>query len=163
MEIISKILGSQARVKIMRLFLLNKTKGFKNAEVGKRSRVPANVVRRELRLLNSIDFIKKKSSSSSEWCFDPSFKYAPELEDFLINADSLDNEAILNNFKNAGKPKLVVVSGVFIKNKDSRVDLLVVGDKLKRGKIDEGVHKLEAEIGSELVYAVFDTKEFIYR
>ena len=34
---------------------------------------------------------------------------------------------------------------------------------MKRGKIEEGIRKLEAEIGAELVYAIFDTKEFIYR
>jgi len=59
--------------------------------------------------------------------------------------------------------KFLLVSGIFIKNKDSRVDLLIVGDKMKRGKIEEGIRKLEAEIGAELVYAIFETKEFIYR
>ena len=34
---------------------------------------------------------------------------------------------------------------------------------MKKSKIEEEVHKLEAEIGTELVYAVFDTKEFVYR
>ena len=34
---------------------------------------------------------------------------------------------------------------------------------MKRNKIEEGVKKIEAEIGTELSYAVFDTKEFIYR
>ena len=34
---------------------------------------------------------------------------------------------------------------------------------MKRNKIEEEIKKLEAEIGTELVYAVFDTKEFIYR
>ena len=43
------------------------------------------------------------------------------------------------------------------------MDLLIVGDKMKRGKIEEGIRKLEAEIGAELVYAIFDTKEFLYR
>ena len=85
------------------------------------------------------------------------------MEDLLINTESLDNEAILRHFKSAGKTKLLLVSGVFIKNKDSRVDLLIVGDKMKRGRIEETIRKLEAEIGAELTYAVFETKEFIYR
>ena len=34
---------------------------------------------------------------------------------------------------------------------------------MKRGKIEMGIRKLEAEIGTELVYAIFDTKEFLYR
>jgi predicted nucleotidyltransferase len=75
----------------------------------------------------------------------------------------VNKQKLLGNFKNVGQVKLLVASGVFIKNDDSRVDLLIVGDKMKRGKIEEVVRRLEAEIGTELVYAIFDTKEFIYR
>ncbi|MBI3888612.1 hypothetical protein HY311_02365 [Candidatus Nomurabacteria bacterium] len=163
MEILEKILGNSARVKIMRLFLLNRGKGFTSKDVVKRSRVGVNLVRKELRLLSSINFIKKHSSTKPEWYFNSSFKYSAEFEDLLVRSDSLNKEKILDSFKKAGRVKLVVISGVFIKNEDSRVDLLIVGDKLKRGKIEEGIKKLEAEIGAELVYAVFETKEFLYR
>jgi len=160
MEILGKILGSTARVKIMRLFLLNHGKGFQNADIAKRSRTSADIVRRELRLLASIGFLKKRGH---DWYFDPAFKYGSELEALLINTDTLNTEGILTNFKKVGRIKLLIVSGIFIKNKDSEVDILIVGDKLKKGKIEEGIRKLEAEIGAELVYAFFDTKEFIYR
>jgi hypothetical protein len=163
MEILGKIFGNEARVKIMRLFLLNRGNGFTSKEVVKRSRVNQNVVRRELKLLSSINFIKKRSSVSPEWFFNSSFKYGGEFEDLLVRSDSLNKEKILDNFKKVGRVKLIIISGVFIKNNDSRVDLLVVGDKMKRGKIEEGIRKLEAEIGAELVYAIFDTKEFLYR
>jgi len=160
MEILGKILGNQARVKIMRLFLLNPAVGFSSKEIKKRSRVNQNLISKELKLLSSINFIKKKNQN---WHFNPLFKYAREIEDLLINSDSLDKRIILETFKKVGKVKLLVVSGIFIKNKDSRVDLLIVGDKMRKGKIEEGIHKLEAEIGAELTYAIFDTKEFIYR
>ena len=163
MEVLSKILGNGARVKIMRLFLLNRGKVFANKEVVKRSRVNQLIVRRELRLLSSVNFIKKRSLASPGWSFNSSFKYAGEFEDLLLSSDILNRQAILDNFKKVGRTKLIVVSGVFIKNHDSRVDLLIVGDKMKRSKIEEGIRKIEAEIGVELVYAVFDTKEFIYR
>ncbi|MEJ0001565.1 MAG: hypothetical protein WDN09_00015 [bacterium] len=160
MEILGKILGSPARVKIMRLFLLNPTKSFSNKEVAKRSRVDIAAARREIRLLLSIKFIKHRGK---EWSFNPLFKYAGELEDLLVGSETLDKDAIADSFKKVGRVKLLLVSGVFIKNKDSRVDLLIVGDRMKRGKIDEEIRKLEAEIGMELVYAVFDTKDFLYR
>lgn len=163
MEILGKILGNPARVKIMRLFLLNKGKGFKNSDITKRSRVSAEFVRRELRLLDSIGFVKKRSKTSNEWCFNTLFKYASEFEHLLVRSDTLNKKVILDYFKKVGKVKLLIISGVFMKNNESRVDLLIVGDKMKRRKIDEGIKKLEAEIGVELVYAVFDTKEFIYR
>jgi hypothetical protein len=160
MEILGKILGSPAKVKIMRLFLLNPGQGFKSKDIAKRSRVSAQNVGKELRILSSIGFIKKRSL---DWYLDSNFKYGQELENLLVNSDSLDKNAIVNNFKKVGKIKLLIVAGIFIKNKDSRADLLIVGDKMKRGKIEEGIRKMEAEIGSELTYAIFDTKEFLYR
>jgi len=160
MEILAKLLGSQARVKIMRLFLLNKDKTFTNKEIATRSRVNPNQIRTELKTLESINFIKKRTTG---WFFSPTFKYIKEFEGLLISADTLDEQAIADSFKKVGRVKLLVVAGVFIKNKDSRVDLLIVGDKMKKSKIEEGVRRLEAEIGSEIVYAIFETKEFIYR
>jgi len=160
MEILGKILGSPARVKIMRLFLLNRGKWFKSKDIAKRSQVSPSVTRRELQLLSSVDFIKRRAR---DWSFNSSFKYASEIEGLLVNSDTLNHKDIIDNFKKSGKIKLLLVSGVFIKNEDSRVDLLIVGDKIKRGKTEEGVRKLEAEIGRELVYAIFDTKEFVYR
>ena len=153
-------MGSLARVKIMRLFLLNQMVGFTSKDIAKRSRVNLNALRKELKLLTSIGFIKKRSK---DYIFNPSFKYGTEMEGLLISSDTVDSESILEIFKKTGKVKLLIVSGIFIKNKDSRVDLLIVGDKLMRGKIEEGVRRLEAEIGTELTYAVFDAKEFAYR
>jgi hypothetical protein len=163
MEILGKILGSPARVKIMRLFLVNKNNNFNPKEVAERSRVGVNIVRRELRLLASVNFVKKRSASSTEWYYNPTFKYGAEFEELLVLGESLSNESIVETFKKVGKIKLLIVSGVFIKNSDSRVDLLIVGDNMKRGKIEEGIRKIEAEMGAELVYAVFETQEFLYR
>lgn len=160
MEILGKILGNSARVKIMRLFLLNRGKGFKSKDIVKRSRVSSDIVRKELQLLVSVNFIKKRGL---DWYFNSFFKYAPEFEDLLIRSHTLDKTKLLDNFKKVGRVKLLVISGVFIKNGNSRVDLLIVGNKLKKGKIEKGIRKLEAEIGTELVYAIFETKEFIYR
>jgi hypothetical protein len=58
---------------------------------------------------------------------------------------------------------MVIVSGVFIQNTDSRVDLLIVGDNLKRTAIDRIVKNMEAEIGKELIFASFETSDFHYR
>ncbi|HEY4494072.1 MAG TPA: hypothetical protein VJB95_01405 [Candidatus Paceibacterota bacterium] len=160
MEILGKILGSSARVKVMRLFLVNKGKNFKNKDVAARCRISSDTARKELNLLSSTGFIKKRGQ---DWSFNYDFKYGPEIENLLISTDTVDKEALSDGFKKAGKMKLLVASGIFIKNKDSRVDLLIVGDKMKRGRIEEEIRKLEAEIGAELVYAVFETKEFVYR
>lgn len=161
MEILGKILGSGARVRVMRLFLLNKSKRFKSQDIAKRSRINSEVIRKELKLLSSAGFIKKRGAT--DWIFNPSFEYVSPMEELLINTETVNKQAIVDNLKKVGRVKLILISGIFIKNKDSRVDMLIVGDNLKRSKIDEEVRKLEAEIGAELVYAVFNTKEFVYR
>lgn len=163
MEILGKILGNGARVKIMRLFLLNRSNGFTNKDVAKRSRVNLIITNKELKLLASVGFIKKRSAVSAEWYFNSLFKYGEEFESLLLSSDTLSKQTILNNFKKVGKVKLIIISGIFIKNHDSRVDMLIVGDKMKRNKIEEGIKKIEAEMGVELVYAIFETKEFLYR
>lgn len=160
MEILAKLLGGIARIKIMRLFLLNKDKFFTIQEIEKRSLVKSPLLRKEIKLLALVGFIKKRSNS---YCFDFNFKYREEFENLLVGSDSLSAETISEAFKKVGRIKLLLVSGVFIRNKDSRVDLLIVGDKMKKSKIEESVKRIEAEIGAEITYAVFEYKEFIYR
>lgn len=160
MEILGKIFGTPARVKIMRLFLLNKNKTFTNADIATRSRVSIEGVRKEIRLLESIEFIKKRPNG---YIFNQTFKYTKELENLLVSTDVLDKEAVANGFKKVGKLKLLIVSGIFIKDKDSRVDILLVGDNLNKSKIEDSIRKMEAEVGTEMTYASFTTKDFIYR
>jgi len=163
MDILGKILGNEARVRIMRLFLLNRGKGFKSKDIVKRSRVPSGAVGRELRLLSSVGFVKKRSAAAQEWYFNSLFKYTREFEDLLVMSNTFDRRVIIDHFKKSGRLKLVIIAGVFIKNNDSRVDLLIVGEGMKARMVEEGAKKLEALIGTELVYAVFDKKEFAYR
>lgn len=160
MEILGKLLGSVARVKIMRLFLLNKDGTFDVKEIEKRSLVKAPAIRKELKLLESVAFVRKKTSG---YQFNLNFKYQKEFESLLISSDSLSIDNIHQMFKKAGKIRLLLVAGVFIKNEDSRLDLFIVGDNLKRNRVEDGIKKLEAEIGREITYAIFEYKEFIYR
>ncbi|MBP6866392.1 MAG: hypothetical protein KBC12_02540 [Candidatus Pacebacteria bacterium] len=160
MEILSKLIGSPARIKIMRLFLQNKDTVFLPKDVSSRSRVSSDVLRRELKLLQSVGFLKKNTKG---YFFNIAFKYTREFETLLVGSDTMDETSIAESFKKVGKTKLLIVSGFFIKNKDSRIDLLIVGDSLQKGKIEEAVKKLESEIGTELTYATFDTNEFVYR
>ena len=160
MEILGKIFGTTARVKIMRLFLLNRNKVFVNADIATRSRVSPEGVRKEIRLLESIEFIKKRPNG---YIFNQNFLYTKELENLLVSTEVLDKEAVATSFKKVGKLKLLVVSGIFIKDKDSRVDILLVGDNLNKSKIEDSIRKMEAEVGTEMTYASFTTKDFIYR
>ena len=59
--------------------------------------------------------------------------------------------------------KLIIVAGVFIQEKESRADILIVGDNVKRTSLENTIKTLESEIGKELRYAYFTTDDFRYR
>ncbi|MCK5026809.1 MAG: hypothetical protein KAS07_00155 [Candidatus Pacebacteria bacterium] len=179
MDAFGILFGSGARVKIIRLFLLNSEDVFENAVIAKRSKVTASVVRKELALLLKAGLIRKKSffkeippkTKSGKpkkkrvcgWALNGSFELLKPLRDFLINTEPMRKDEISNKFKHVGKIKLLVISGIFIQDRDSRVDLLIVGDNLKKGLIENALQAVEAEVGKEISYAYFDTQEFLYR
>jgi hypothetical protein len=172
MDTLAKLFGGQARIKIMRLFLLN-SQAFEIEEVANRSRVTKANARKEVHALSAMGFIKSKiitregargaKRKISAWQLNPSFQYLQSISDLLVNPDLLLQEDLAQRFRQAGKIKLMIVSGVFIGVEESRVDVLLVGDKLKKNILQQVVKGLEAEIGKELDYVVFDSKEFMYR
>jgi hypothetical protein len=178
LETLGKIFGSLPRVKIMRLFLLNPEQSYDVLDVSTRSRVARPTARRELSALQSAGMIKAKSFSKeipatprkkartkkvNGWCLTPGFVYSDHLKNLLIDAEFLRPDDLVQRFKRIGKIKLFLVSGVFIGDDDSRVDFLLVGDTIKKGALDNLIKALEAEVGKELSYAVFETQDFLYR
>ncbi|HLP86311.1 MAG TPA: hypothetical protein VK153_00310 [Candidatus Paceibacterota bacterium] len=173
METLAKLFGGQARVKIMRLFLLNNSSSFEIEDIVSRSRVMKNNVRKEINVLAAMDFIKEKiitkegyrgaKKKVTVWSLNPGFQYLDPLRDILVEPSLLLQEDLPQRFRQAGKIKLMLVSGVFIGDDKSRADVMIVGDKLKKNILQQVIKSLEAEIGKELDYVVFDTEEFKYR
>ena len=65
--------------------------------------------------------------------------------------------------RRAGAIRLVALSGLFTGVIESKVDLLIVGDRIEDRVIANIVRTLEAELGRELNYASFLTPDFRYR
>lgn len=172
METLAKLFGGYARIRIMRFFLLNNG-CFEVDEIANHSRISKANVRREINILSNIGFIKNKVISKEGyrgskkkvvvWSLNPAFNYISSIRELLINPDLLLQEDFVSRFKQVGKIKLMIVAGVFIGDDQSRADILIVGDKLKKNIIQQVVKNLEAEIGRELNYVVFDSEEFKYR
>lgn len=180
MEILSKLLGTEERVKIMRLFLLNAEMSFDAGDIMERSKVSKNALRREVVLLSKIGFVKPKNfvkeihkasgkkvkilkKKVSGWQLAIDFPLLLPVRNLLISTEPIKHEDIVARFKTAGKVKLIVLAGVFLQKEDSRVDILIVGDELKKKSIENGLRAIEAEVGKELSYALFETQDFIYR
>lgn len=149
---------------------------FDFALVCERTKASSAHVRKDLGHLVTLGFIKKKSFSkpylsrgkqkskkTSGYTLDSTFKYLPQIQELLVSSEFVHKEELLSRFKKVGKIKFLAVAGVFTNTPDSRLDALVVADKPDHIKLDRVIKTLEAEIGKELAYAYFPTKEFIYR
>lgn len=181
MEILDKLFGSAAKVKIMRMYLFNPASTLTPRAVSNMLDLKSSSVRRELTLLERIGFIKKRSNHPERkvkgkkikksaankliagFMLDSRFPYITLLQNFLINTDMVKHKDILRKLNGCGKIKLVILAGVFIHDSESRVDMLIVGDNLKRKKIDAVVKAIESELGKEITYAAFETSDFTYR
>ena len=160
MQSVSYIFGGEAKVKIMRLFIFNPSLTLAPFEVAKRAKERLSSVRKELRTLAKAGLIKHRAKGFS---LDSSYPYLGAVEDFLVDATPLSSKEIIKKISRAGNIKLILTSGVFLHDKDSRVDILVVGDHLKGAKLLSIIHSIEAELGKELRYAAFETADFQYR
>jgi hypothetical protein len=70
---------------------------------------------------------------------------------------------IIENLKKAGSLRAVILSGIFTGSMESKVDLIVVADRLEERALRNAIHTIEAELGRELRYASFLTPDFRYR
>ncbi len=180
METLSKLFSGEGRVKVMRLFLFNPETLFSFDQIRDKAKLSKKEAKFEIDVLQKAGLINSKKSVQIFtrkrrgklvelkkkimcWHLDPSFEYLLPMQNLLINTRPLRPNEILKRLARVGKLKMVIVSGVFIQNPDSRVDLLVVGDNLRRGALDRIMKTMEAEIGKELTFASFETTDFHYR
>ncbi len=179
MDILGKLFGSSARVRLMRLFLMNTEEVFDKAEMGKRSKIAGETLRKEIKLLEDIGLIKSRvvvkmrpqksgkdgaleKKKVTGYGLNVSFPYLSPLKS-LVTEIALGKEDVAGRFRNCGQMKLIIVAGIFIDESDSRVDILIVGDKLKKPIIEGVLRRLEAELGKELTYGIMETPDFEYR
>lgn len=180
MDILEKLFGSAAKVKIIKLFLFNADLAFDVVQTAERAKVSKPVARREISNLEKIGFIKPKfyikeikrqknrtiqsfRKRTNGWTLDQNFPHTEPLKSFLSSINPFKHKDIISKISRAGKIQLIIISGIFIKDPDSRVDLLVVGDGLRQSYLDRIIKTIESEIGIEIRYAAFETSEFNYR
>ncbi|MEX1086989.1 MAG: hypothetical protein WEC58_00475, partial [Candidatus Paceibacterota bacterium] len=127
----------------MRLFLFHPGEIYEPKDVVRLARVDSKVVRRELENLSKAGLVQKKSASKetkvlnkngkpkkkkvSGWMLNADFPYLKPLQNILVNVRPLSSGELAKRFHGAGTIKFLVVSGVFLQQWESRVDLLVVG------------------------------------
>lgn len=164
MDHLSRLFGSAARVKLLRLFLFNDDLTFLATEAAFRARLTKEVARKELTALTKAGILRKKTGKSPVgYGADKRFPHYDALRVFLRTTTDVSDSAIVTSFKKAGTVKLVVLSGLFTGALESKLDVLIVGDRMEERPLATAIHALEAELGRELRYACFTSEQFKYR
>lgn len=179
MELLTRLLGGAERVKIMRFFLHHEDDIFSLKDIADKTKSKLDIVRKELTALSAISFIEKKraktvvtttgkraSSKVKEingFKLNSIFPHNQALKDLLFDFELLDKRELANRFKPVGRIKLFILSGVFIGEEKSRIDVLVVGEAIKRPKAEKLFEILSAELGREVTYSLMDIEEYQYR
>lgn len=90
------------------------------------------------------------------------FELSNDLKNLILTPPPASFNRMAKRISALGRVKLVLVSGVFL-NKENVADLLIVGDDIDRRKFKNFLKSLEAEIGTQLIFAIMDKEEFQYR
>lgn len=144
----------------MRLFVFNPGVIYDTGAVSERTQEKRVLVARELRNLTKAGLIRKRTKG---YVLNHSYPHLAALEHFLIDASPISEKEIIKKIGRVGTIKLVLISGAFLHEAEARVDLLVVGDHMKKGLLIQTISSIEAELGREIRYASFDTDDFLYR
>jgi len=168
------LFGLPERMKIIRLFVFNPERAFDIEMVVKKTGLKKSIVLREIAMLKKFELITPKKFSKivsenpkrmkkvSGFLLSQSFDHLVNLRIFLL-ATSPNADDVLKRFLGVGKIKLLIVAGVFIQDSESRLDILIVGDGLKKHTLDKVIASLESDIGKELSYFVVNNTDFSYR
>ena len=163
-EILETLLGSKAKTRILRFFLINGEKEYSIAEISKKNMLPAASVRKEINELKKIKFISEKTKKGSKFfVLDQDFCFLSELKSLFAKSSASPESKSLSRIKNIGDVKLALVSGIFLNDPKSKVDMVLVVNNVSRGKLKSVMNMLEAEIGKEVSFVLMNSEEFKYR
>ncbi|MFA6415131.1 MAG: hypothetical protein WCV89_04090 [Candidatus Paceibacterota bacterium] len=164
MELLNKIFGSGARLKMLRLFIFNQDAALTLIEIADRTKLTKEVARHEIAELLAAELLRKKGvQAPTRYQVNPRFEHLAALDTFIRETTSVRPQNILKALRKAGALRLVALSGLFTGILEPQIDLLVVGDHLDEKALASAVRTLEAELGREIRYASFATADFRYR
>ena len=174
---LEKLFGSNSRVKILKLFLLNQAEKFYIRQLSRDLKLQLNSVRRELENLEKFGILtsdmknqteaedKKEAAGGQEKKYfraNPNFVLFDEIKALIVKAQILYEKDFVRKLNSIGKVKLLVLTGIFVNNPSSLIDILIVG-KVNKIKLTKLIRELEVELGKEINFTIFDSQEFKYR
>ncbi len=176
-KLLEKLFESVPKVRILRLFMHNPEESFSMEEVVRRTKVKRQIVNKEIGKLAQMGIIRHRivKSALAPDKRNPVFKKTKifetrsdfplflELRDLVTKSSVASRKKISQQLKAIGGVKLAVISGVFLNSENARTDLLIVGEDVKRSRLDAFLSRMESELGKSIQHTLMDSDEFRYR
>ncbi len=158
---LKRLFTSSTRIKLLTLFLLHPDEEYFIRELTRKLGEQINSVRRELDNMKKIGILKSKFKNRKKfYVVDKNFVIFQELRSIILKTLA-DHEAIAKKLSKCGDIDYMVLSGIFV-NKNSTVDLLIVGNTINRDKLES---TLNSEVATKrpVRYSILTKDDFIYR
>lgn len=171
---LSILFGSQARVKLLRFFLFNPSKEFTFDDISKRARLVRRTARTEISALEKAGVIvkrtlyvpidgKTKKMKVLGFALNKSFSELQALQTFLFETAPIDGKNLLVHVKKAGALDFVAVAGVFARDFEQSLDVLIAMKKTAETKVESAIRAFESEVGMEIRFALMTSEDLLYR
>jgi len=168
------LFGSQARVKLLRFFLFNPSKDFTFDEISQRAKLVRRTARTEINSLEKAGVIKRKQiyiqlpdkdkkTRAHGYALNDKFPELQALQTFLFETAPINGKTLIKHLRKAGKLDFVCMAGVFVREFEHRIDVLLAMKTLPQSKIETAMRGLESELGIEIRYAAFKSDDLLYR
>lgn len=159
-NMLKKIFGSGARVKLFRQFLMHPTEEFYIRELTRLLDEQINSLRRELENLEKIGMLRSKERNRKKYYqINQYFPLLHELTSVVRKTDET-NQEFLKKVSQLGNVDLLVLSGAFLGREDMDADLFLVGNVGKEA-LQEFLDKFFE--GKELRFVTMTREDFLYR
>jgi hypothetical protein len=171
---LSILFGSIARVKLLRFFLFNPSKEFTFDDISRRAKLVRRTARTEISALEKASVIKQKTiyvevegqakkMKTIGYVVNKDFPELQALQTFLFETAPIDGKNLLKHLRQAGTLDFVGISGVFVRNFEQRLDVMLAMKKFSQPKVEKAIRSLEAEIGVEIRFAAMSSEDLMYR
>lgn len=157
---LKKLFTSNARIKLLEVFLLNPDGEFFIRELTRKLDEQINSIRRELGNLKSMGLLRSRVKNRKKYyVVNKNFVFFNELRSIIIKG-SVTLDGIAKKLQKLGKIELLVISGIFIE-KNSATDLFIVGE-VDRDQLQDFVNR-ELETKRPIKMSIISRDDFVYR
>jgi hypothetical protein len=151
------------KVKILKVFLKDRTQGFTLDELIAKTHIATNTLKTELRQAIKYNIIQEiKDKKQITYILNP-IEEVLALESVIFRLSQSFFEAFSQKLDKMGNIYMCIVMGAFLQRENDRIDMFLVADDVNEKKFEVLIQDIEAELAQEITYTVLTVKEFEYR